>query len=50
MFKQYPNMRHAMTLEGQYKGIGVHASGIAVASVDIETCCAISSPVHRVGW
>jgi DNA polymerase III subunit alpha len=41
VFKQYPDMRHAMTLEGQYKGIGVHASGIAVASVDIETCCAI---------
>ena len=41
VFKQYPDMKYSMTLEGQYKGIGVHASGIAVASVDIETCCAI---------
>lgn len=41
VFEEYPDMRYSMTIEGQYKGIGVHASGIAVASVDIETCCAI---------
>jgi DNA polymerase-3 subunit alpha len=41
VFDKYPDMQHAMTIEGQYKGIGVHASGIAVASVPIDQYVAI---------
>jgi DNA polymerase-3 subunit alpha len=41
VFKKYPALKMAGDLEGNYKGMGVHAAGLAVANGDIRDVCAL---------
>jgi len=43
VFDKYPNLRHAIDLEGQVKGMGVHAAGLVVASGPLTDVCATYS-------
>lgn len=40
VFKKYPDLAHAIQLEGQVKGMGVHAAGLVVASGPLTDACA----------
>lgn len=41
VFKRYPNLRKAMDLEGNIKGMGVHAAGLIVAPGPLTDVCAV---------
>lgn len=41
VFEQYPDMNKAMRLEGNVKGMSVHAAGLVVASRPITDVCAV---------
>lgn len=41
VFEQYPELRKAMALEGNVKGMGVHAAGLVVANGPLTDVCAI---------
>ena len=43
VFEKYPDLRHAIDLEGQVKGMGVHAAGLVVASGPLTDVCATYS-------
>lgn len=43
VFDEYPDLRKAMDLEGNVKGMGVHAAGLVVANGPITDVCAIYS-------
>ena len=40
IFKQYPNLAKAVQLEGQIKGVGVHAAGLVVSAGPLTQACA----------
>lgn len=39
--KQFPEIRKAGLLEGNYRGLGVHAAGIVISNTPIEDTCAV---------
>lgn len=41
VFERYPNLRHAMDLEGNLRGMGVHAAGMVIANTAITDVCAL---------
>lgn len=41
VFEEFPNLRKAMDIEGNYKGLGMHAAGLVVASQPLTDACAI---------
>lgn len=41
IFDKYPDLARAMELEGNVKGLGVHASGLIIASRPIAEVCAV---------
>jgi DNA polymerase III subunit alpha len=43
VFARHANLRHAIDLEGQVKGMGVHAAGLVVASGPLTNVCATYS-------
>lgn len=43
VFQKYPDLAHAVDLEGQVKGMGVHAAGLVVGSEPLNNSCAIYS-------
>lgn len=45
VFAKYPDLKHAIDLEGQVKGMGVHAAGLVVASGPLTDVCATYSRV-----
>lgn len=45
VFEKYPDLKHAIDLEGQVKGMGVHAAGLVVASGPLTDVCATYSRV-----
>lgn len=40
VFARYPDLKHSIQLEGQVKGMGVHAAGLVVASGPLTNSCA----------
>lgn len=40
VFEKYPNLAHAIQLEGNVKGMGVHAAGMVIASGPLTDACA----------
>lgn len=45
VFKEFPNLAYAIDLEGQVKGMGVHAAGLVVGSGPLTQACATYSRV-----
>jgi DNA polymerase-3 subunit alpha len=45
VFEEFPNLRYAIDLEGQVKGMGVHAAGLVVGSGPLTQACATYSRV-----
>jgi DNA polymerase-3 subunit alpha len=43
VFREHPELTHAVDLEGQVKGMGVHAAGLVVASAPLTDACATYS-------
>lgn len=43
VFAKYPDLAHATQLEGQVKGMGVHAAGLVVSSAPLTDACATYS-------
>lgn len=41
IFEEYPDLQHAMDLEGNVKAFGVHAAGIVVSGEPISNICAV---------
>lgn len=41
VFEEYPELQHAMDLEGNIKGFGVHAAGIVISGEPIGNVCAV---------
>lgn len=41
VFDRYPHLGKAMDLEGQYRGMGVHAAGLVVSNGPITDVCAV---------
>ncbi len=41
VFEKYPKLYNAAKLEGNVKGMGVHAAGLVVSSEPIQTVCAV---------
>lgn len=39
--EQFPELRKAELLEGNYRGLGVHAAGIVISNTPIEETCAV---------
>lgn len=39
--RQYPDLGKATLLEGNYRGLGVHAAGIVISNTPIEETCAV---------
>lgn len=40
VFEDYPNLRYAMRLEGNYKGMSVHAAGLIITPEPVTNVCA----------
>jgi DNA polymerase-3 subunit alpha len=38
---RYPELKHAVRLEGNYRGMGVHAAGIVISNTPITDTCAV---------
>lgn len=49
VFRMNPNLAHAVDLEGQVKGMGVHAAGMVVASAPLTDACATYSRTMQDG-
>lgn len=48
VLERWPNLSYAMRLEGNYKGLGVHAAGIVVSNMPItDTCAMYERKVHE---
>lgn len=47
VFDDFPNLKYAIDLEGQVKGMGVHAAGLVVGSGPLTQACATYSRVVR---
>lgn len=47
VFEEYPALKHAIDLEGQVKGVGVHAAGLVVASGPLTQACATYTRVVK---
>lgn len=41
VIEKYPNLRKSMLLEGNYRGLGVHAAGLVVANGPLTDVCAV---------
>ena len=41
VFEEYPELNNAIRLEGNYKGMSVHAAGIVIANAPINDTCAL---------
>lgn len=41
VFDRHPKLRHAMALEGNLRGMGVHAAGMVIANTPITDVCAL---------
>lgn len=41
VFDRYPDLRHALALEGNIKGMGVHAAGMVISNRPITDTCAL---------
>ena len=48
-FDEYPELKKAMLLEGNVKGMGIHAAGLVVAPKPITDICAVYSRVDAKG-
>lgn len=43
VFERYPELEKAMAIEGNYRGMGIHAAGLVIASQPLTDACAIYS-------
>lgn len=53
VFEKYPELKDAMELEGNYRGMGVHAAGLVVASQPLTDACAVYArevPKNSGNW
>lgn len=41
VMRKYPQLKKAMDLEGNYKGLGVHAAGLVIANGPLTDVCAV---------
>lgn len=41
IFEKYPELRKAMNIEGNYRGMGVHAAGLVISSEPLNKACAV---------
>lgn len=41
VLKRYPQLQNAVRLEGNYRGMGVHAAGIVISNAPITDTCAV---------
>lgn len=48
LFDQYPDLKKAMRLEGNYRGMGIHAAGIVIANTPIADTCALYTRTRKV--
>lgn len=41
VFEKYPELRKAMDIEGNYRGMGIHAAGLVISSGKLNDACAV---------
>jgi DNA polymerase-3 subunit alpha len=47
VFEDHPDLKKAMDLEGNYKGMGVHAAGLVIANGPLTDVCAVYTRLVR---
>jgi DNA polymerase-3 subunit alpha len=47
IFDKWPDLRKAARLEGNYRGMSIHAAGIVIANSPIDDTCALYTRTHK---